>query len=129
MKKILILLGFFTLVSCTNIQTTNYYSSVSRENATQYIQKFEGKSFKIYDDAEASAAFVMEGLATDTTKALFEGLTLGIVDLTASPTLFEGAMRNFLKQKNKNCVILRRYFVPDGQGGGKGYEFFYDCRD
>ena len=60
--------------------------------------------------------------------ATFEGITLGLLDLTLSPRMFEGALKIYFNEyKTNDCTIIRTIAIPDGMGGTDGYEIFYKC--
>lgn len=122
---IAIFLGLL-LTSCAGIQTVSHYEKASGGVSTKVLSN--GKNFTVLDDKENSAAMVQEGFAADFGKAIVEGLTFGIADLTASNSLYHNAMSVYLEEhKDVQCRITESNYVSDGLGGSYGYEFFYRC--
>ena len=124
MNRSILMLLCLIFVGCAGLQTASEYD----RNTNLIKVNFEGKEFYVQDNETKSSALVTESYGTDFIKGLFEGLTLTLVDLTASVGKFEGAMKNYLvTYKNNDCEITRSNFISDGIGGGIGYEIFYKC--
>ena len=120
MKKLIFLL---VLGSCASTQVTNYYWNYETIDIA-----FEDKNFLVKDDPVRKSALVMEGFGRDLGKVIGESLSFGLIDLTDSVRLFEGALQNYLNTyKDGECFIVRSNFIPDGFGAGTGYEIFYTC--
>ena len=125
MKKLLLLPITILLFSCSGLNTVSVYEA----NSTNAAKVTNGsKVFLVYDDANKSAALVMEDSLTDVGKSLVEGLFITLIDLTAPVGAFEGAMQNYLfEYKENDCQIIRSNFISDNMGGGIGYEIYYKC--
>ncbi len=113
------------LAGCSGLQTQLDYD----KNAEKIVSVLvEGKKFDVRDNLTRSSALVTEGASADILKSIAEGLTMTLVDLTASVSKFEAAMENYLKEnKQSECAIVRSNFISDNLGGGIGYEIFYKC--
>ena len=124
MKYLIILVSLFVMSSCAGFDNLRYYSE-----APTYEVIFEEKPFTIYDKSEVNSAFITEKVdAGEFATAAFEGLTLGLLDFTLSPRMFEGALKIYLNEyKTNDCTIIRTIAIPDGLGGTDGYEIFYKC--
>ena len=94
MKYLIILVSLFVMSSCAGFDNLRYY-----REAPTYEVIFEEKPFTIYDKSDVNSAFVMEKVdAGAFVTATFEGITLGLLDLTLSPRMFEGALKIYFNE-------------------------------
>jgi len=128
MKKylpLLLTLSLLIISSCASFDLVNDYSM----KFDKVKVEFDGKPFDIFDNTERSSAFVSESVLANFADAFVGGLTLTIVDASASVIKFEGAMQNYLdKYKEKDCKIIRSNPVEDYLRRNMGFEIFYDCK-
>lgn len=123
MKNFIALPALLLLTACAGIENANYYSQTA---PTREIISGE-KCFLVNDNVRYRRAVVMECAGVDGFKSIVEGLSLGLLDLTAAAVKFENVIINMKRANGDTCEVTDSQFIADGVGGGVGYEIFYEC--